>query len=398
MAFSQDAQRLVGAYCSTREAGQETARWLYYSLPNTERKQDSHTHNQSTRGSNMTQRRNFTIFVVSATFVAAMWIVTNLVPIGGSNETANATATSGVKIVEAARAFEATLEPGQKKKASFSYDDPERFNWHFIPRERNGLAVKELSKPQRQKLEALLKAGLSKVGFDTVENTRFLESVLRRLEGSKAKFDRNPDLYFISIFGEPNDKTEWGWRFEGHHLCLNFALKGADVRSATPLFFGANPAKVADGPRKGLRVLAGVEDIAHELMKSLDAEQRKIAVGEGEPVEVKSVENKKYVGPFPAGIKAKAFNDEQKRTLNQLIQEHTKHLAADLKLAVEKEIQAGGVDKITLSWRGGLESGQGHSYIVYGPSFVISYANFQNNAMHIHSAFRDVTNEFGVGK
>lgn len=345
----------------------------------------------------MNQRRNLTIFVVSATFVAAIWFLTQLVPIGG-NETANASATSGVKIVEAARAFQDTLEPGQKKKASFSYDDPERFNWHFIPRERNGFAIKDMSKPQRQKLEALLKAGLSKVGLDTVENTRFLESVLRRLEGATARFDRNPDLYFISIFGEPNDKTAWGWRFEGHHLCVNFTLKGNAVQSATPLFFGANPAKVADGPRKGLRVLAGVEDIARSLMKSLDDGQRKIAVGEGKPIEVESVAKKEYVGPFPDGLKAKDFNDKQKGTLNRLIEEHTKHLAADIKLAIEKEIHSNGVDKITLSWRGSVESGEGHSYILHGPSFVISYANFQNDAMHVHSAFRDVTNEFGVGK
>ena len=36
--------------------------------------------------------------------------------------------------------------------------------------------------------------------------------------------------------------SAWGWRFEGHHLSLNFTLAGDQVAVDTPSFFGANPA------------------------------------------------------------------------------------------------------------------------------------------------------------
>src|SRR5204863_375511 len=75
----------------------------------------------------------------------------------------------------------------------------------------------------------------------------------------------------------PSKTGKWGWRVEGHHLALNFTLDGSQIVSATPAFFGANPATVKDGPRKGLRTLAEAEDLARELFQSLDDSQKKVA-------------------------------------------------------------------------------------------------------------------------
>ena len=41
--------------------------------------------------------------------------------------------------------------------------------------------------------------------------------------------------------------------------------------------FGANPAEVKDGNRKGLRTLPGIEDQARALIKSLSPDQVKVA-------------------------------------------------------------------------------------------------------------------------
>ncbi len=88
-----------------------------------------------------------------------------------------------------------------------------------------------------------------------------LEQVLRELEkGKEGTPVRDPELYFLSIFGRPSDGGSWGWRIEGHHLSLNFTLKDGKIASVTPVFFGANPAEVRQGPREGLRALADLED------------------------------------------------------------------------------------------------------------------------------------------
>ncbi len=80
----------------------------------------------------------------------------------------------------------------------------------------------------------------------------------------------------------------WGWRFEGHHLSLNFTLAGDHATASTPSFLGANPAKVAKGPRAGLRVLAGEEDEARVLLGSLTPPQRRTAVFDAAPTATSS--------------------------------------------------------------------------------------------------------------
>ena len=40
---------------------------------------------------------------------------------------------------------------------------------------------------------------------------------------------RNTDWYFVSVFGEPSNTGKWGWRFEGHHLSVNYTLDKGEV-------------------------------------------------------------------------------------------------------------------------------------------------------------------------
>ncbi len=103
-----------------------------------------------------------------------------------------------------------------------------------------------------------------------------LELILKAQEKG-GKLTRNPEWYFFTIFGTPSKTGNWGWRVEGHHLSLNLTLEGMQVVSATPNFYGANPAEIKSGPKKGVRVLEPTEILAFELFKSLDAGQRQTA-------------------------------------------------------------------------------------------------------------------------
>src|SRR5205823_2367497 len=48
-------------------------------------------------------------------------------------------AKAAEEMAQAADNLWKALTPEQQKKAQFPFDDNERFNWHFIPRERKGL-------------------------------------------------------------------------------------------------------------------------------------------------------------------------------------------------------------------------------------------------------------------
>src|SRR5262249_54171239 len=147
------------------------------------------------------------------------------------------------------------------------FDSKERTNWHFVPLQdkekrptRKGLPLGEMNEEQRKAALALVSAGTSPEGDKKATTIMSLETILRELERGGAMV-RDPAWYFFTVFGTPSKTGKWGWRVEGHHLSLNFTLDGGKVISATPAFFGANPATVMQGPRKGLRTLPEAEDL-----------------------------------------------------------------------------------------------------------------------------------------
>ena len=52
---------------------------------------------------------------------------------------------------------------------------------------------------------------------------------------------RNPDWYFVSVFGKPSKTGKWGWRIEGHHLSVNFTLDRGQDRVADAVLLRRQP-------------------------------------------------------------------------------------------------------------------------------------------------------------
>jgi hypothetical protein len=299
-------------------------------------------------------------------------------------------------MAHAARDFLDALKPEQRAKAMYALKDEERLNWHFFPKDRKGMPLKEMTPDQRRAALALLRSGLSEHGFRKATNIMNLEAILRDIEGAGAQFARDSELYFVTLFGQPEPKGTWGWRVEGHHLSVNFTLVKGQFFSGTPSFLGSNPAEVKAGPRRGLRVLAAEEDLGRQLVKSLNPEQRRKAVISAKaPADIITGANRS-VSPLEwAGLPAAEMTTDQSAMLMTLIREYMHRHRAELAEADLRKIQSAGVGKIHFAWAGGLDAGQGHYYRVQGPSFLLEYDNTQNNANHIHAVWRDFENDFG---
>jgi hypothetical protein len=307
---------------------------------------------------------------------------------------------SGQAMQSAAVAFRTALSADQKKQCSFPFDDPERLNWHFIPRERKGLPLRDLEGPALAAAHGLIRSGLSEAGYDQALNVMSLEEVLYLLEGGEREYRRerrHPGKYFLSVFGEPGPTGSWGWRVEGHHLSLNFTLKDGQVISTTPEFFGANPGLIDAGPKRNIRVLGKEEDIARQILKLSDAEQSKLAwISKTAPDEVPGPGAlQAEVGPA-VGLPVSKMSAAQKELLQELLSEYLRNIATDLSEERRQRINAAGLDNVYFAWWGEPDLNQRHHYRVQGPTFVIEYNNTQNDANHVHSMWRDLAGDFGI--
>src|SRR5208283_3192623 len=154
-------------------------------------------------------------------------------------------------------------------------------------------------------------------GFTKATTIMSLEAILRDLEKGGAMV-RNPEWYFFSVFGTPSKTGKWGWRVEGHHLSLNFTLDRGTVVSSTPAFFGANPAVVKAGDRKGLQTLPEAEEPVRELYTSLDDDQKKVVAHKDRFPETAAKATAPKVGA-PVGLAAAKMNEKQRGVLLKVL-------------------------------------------------------------------------------
>jgi hypothetical protein len=309
----------------------------------------------------------------------------------------NTTVLAQNSLVQKANKFLSSLTEPVKQKAQYKLDDEERFNWHFVPKSRNGISFREFNTAQRDAALDLLKTSLSAQGYQKATAIMELENVLREIEGRDPSDKyRDPFNYYLTIFGTPDEVKPWGWRFEGHHIAINFSSVNNRIESSTPSFFGSNPGIVPSGPERGKQILKDEVEIAFSLVNSLDADKLKVAmISETALPEIVSFNSRKAIPLTPAGLSYSSMNDQQKAQLTRLLEVYVRNYELGFSNKLMEKIKKAGVDKLTFSWAGSLKPGAGYYYRIQGPMLLIELDNTQNNANHIHSVVRDLTNDFG---
>ena len=313
----------------------------------------------------------------------------------------------GLAMVSAAKDFASTLDEGQKKQAIFGFDSPKRTNWHFVPLQdaerkptRDGIRMELLNDAQKEKALNLLRAGTSAEGAKSAETIMSLESVLHEMEGGKGNV-RNPNWYFVSIYGEPGN-GRWGWRFEGHHLSLNYTLEGDQVVSVTPSVFASNPVEIRSGARKGQKTLNNVQDLALELIGSLNAEQNEKARQTKPHPEVEAKTTGATASPL-VGIPSGQLSKTQKAVLDKLVQTYLRRYPDSIAAREWNRIQKTPGDLFFSYYREETKPGKPMTYRVARNDFQVEFLNVQadaegNPANHIHSALRTLPKDFGLTK
>lgn len=341
-----------------------------------------------------------------------------------------------------------SLDDAQRPIALWAFpSDDERRRWFYTPTDHGGLTLAAMTPPQHRLLFRLIASGLSTAGYVTASTIIGLENVLDQLEGFSASFERprgrDPLMYYLRIFGMPSSAGTWSWRIGGHHVSLNFTIVDGVLRGSTPLFFGADPASAPLLGPHPLRPLAGVEDSARELIRSLSADQRGVAVvtsraptdlvggnrsslADGDqPMPLPLVWRRRFegdaddllqrvqealaattgVGPAdleaisftrrPKGLAAKAMDRDQREMLEALLRLYVDRLPDDIADEEAAKFAGAALDEVHLLWAGGLEPGQPHYYRLHSPQILVEYDNSARGANHMHTVWRDPRGDFG---
>ncbi len=301
------------------------------------------------------------------------------------------------KLVLSANDFLSTLDEKTKTKALFPLNNEERFNWYFVPREkREGACFKYLTIEQRQAALSLLNTSLSEIGYKKATEIMALENILKEIENRSAGDNYRDALnYYFSIFGNPSDTKPWAWRIEGHHISINFTVVNGEIISSTPSFFGSNPGIVQTGEAKGKEILKQETALGFALVNSLTVDQKsKAVISETALPEIITGNKRKAELLTPLGINYATLTNVQQQLFNQLLNEYVNNYELGFSKKLMAKIQKAGIEKLSFAWAGSLTAGAGHYYRIQGPMLLIEYDNTQNNANHVHTTVRDLTNDF----
>jgi hypothetical protein len=353
------------------------------------------------------------------------------------------------RMAEAAAAWLDTLDADQRAVARVGSPgtaaEAERLRWFYTPTDHGGLTLHQQRPAQQDRAMALVASGLSTPAYVSVATVMGLENVLSRSEGFGPGLGRerkrDPGLYYLRVFGEPRGDAPWGWRFGGHHVSLNNLVVDGALRACTPLFLGADP---ASSPLLGgatLRPFGRVEDLARELVRSLDATSAARAVllatapsdivagnrarlGDGDQLlrlsqvwrtefpdaaqwarlvaTSDAAEVASGYGPAehhalaltaaPKGLPASALDTGGRELLRALLDTYLGR-APDGLAPVYDEVA---LDAVHFAWAGSTEPGEGHYYRLQGPRLLVEYDNTQRGVNHVHSVWRDPEGDFGV--
>ena len=298
---------------------------------------------------------------------------------------------AAAEMKEAATIFLASLDEKQRKAASFEFKNKERENWHFVPMDREGVRFDALRPHQQHLAFGLLGTGLTQKGLMTATQIMTLEEVLRSRGGDPEV--RNTEKYNIAIFGSPSPTKVWGWRFEGHHLSLNFSLIGDKV-IGLPAFYGTNPAELKKGPLKGLRPLGEIEDAGRRLAKDLVKAGNSPVFSEKAPKEILTAQDSTAKVQEIKGTTSEKMDGEQVKQTLAIVSQVASMQRGEITNETLRKINTTQRKKLHFAWGGSLERTGPHYFRIQGVDFIIEYANTQNDANHVHLVWRDLKDDF----
>jgi hypothetical protein len=316
------------------------------------------------------------------------------------------TADATSRIVAAAQALLTTLDDPGRTKVQFPFEGPQRTKWSNLPSgifERTGLRVGDLTPAQRSAVMTLLSTALSRDGYRKVTEIMRGDEVLRTTQraggparggggrGGGVVFGEAE--YYLAFLGTPSTTNAWMLQFGGHHLAINLTLAGTQA-SMTPSLPAAQPASYTIEGRT-IRPLGNENDKAFALINALSETQRSQAILTYRVADLVLAPGQDGKTIQPEGIPATALSQPQQSMLLDLAREWTgivNDAFAEPRMAEIRKT----LPQTYFAWSGPTTNGSAAYFRIQGPTLVIEYAPQQGSVDHIHTIYRDPTNDYGA--
>ena len=259
-------------------------------------------------------------------------------------------------------------------RTEFSIDDPEWRRWSNVDNGiyvRQGISLKELSRPQREAAFNLLHSSLSAKGLKLSKDLMKMDQTLREINGGAEQYDE--ELYFITIMGIPSEDKPWGWQIDGHHLVINYFVLGDQI-VMTPTFMGGEPVVTTTGKHAGNSILQDEQNMGLSIMQSLSPDQRKDATIESRKFtdNMRGAANQDNLILDYIGLSVSGLAKSDKDSLLKLIALYVSNMKedhADIKMDdVEKHI-----DETYFAWVGETSDDAIFYYLIHSPVILIEF-------------------------
>ena len=294
-------------------------------------------------------------------------------------------------MAETAKKLISSLDPKKTTELVNEFKNSSRENWHFFPNwsGRKGIPLSQFSGEQKGFVKELLHLLLTSEAFQEQENIRLIHGLRNDF-----KDPNNPmNLYYLSILGSPSSSTNWGLRFEGHHLSLNCTLVDGKLFSVTPSFWGASPVRANNWGDHAIELFVEEQTLCLSLVDSLtDSQKLKAGLNRSKGPQAKPKIFREDFQNDSSGLSFSELDSKQQEILRKLIFAFAKKYRPEIVEQIDQRKPIIDTNSIRFSYR----RSSSH-YIAYfrilSSEYLIEYDNQGGN--HIHAVWRDFDGDFG---
>ncbi|MFJ2620293.1 DUF3500 domain-containing protein [Glutamicibacter sp. NPDC087344] len=311
-------------------------------------------------------------------------------------------------MVEAAESLLGDLALEDREKLLYPVDAVQWQTWanpEFMQFD-TGLRL-EFQPPQvRAKVLELVKTSLSPEGYELAHGMMLINGFLGETVGLESIL--NEFSYNFAIYGTPHPTNPWGWQLYGHHCAVNCLVVDGRM-TLGPVFFGAEPNEIDEGPHQGLRAFDRRIDLATELMAALPAELRGAATLYKQIVDPAMPEGRVHPGderhlagafqdnrviPFE-GIRVADMESEAQNLVFAILDEFISPLPSGPRAARLRELREH-LDETWFSWIGGSAPGDVFYYRIQSPLIIVEldhhcgvFLDYNSpKRFHVHTVMR----------